>query len=392
MSFSSTSTSQPLAAIRQVWRSAFGSRRVSYLSGPITTGQRFLEWWTETGHSLAPDSAAYRESLHEQVILYNEARLKLAAEMLRAKGADPVIEPASLFISGWSQRDYLELWEQFIVDHASRIPLLDGWEYSAGCASEFCRAHVEGVPTARIDGSPIVARDGIAAIDRALARVEALEPPPVYLLEALRAARAKLESTLPTIVYVPGGGMPRKDPSLDRLAELINVAQFVSFEPDRGRPKQAYARVLGEEPNRVFSGVHEAAETLLARSADGSVNVRSFTPKSPLSREFILKRVDDVTGAVLRLTREGLNTIVNETVDIHDGGVSGVLMGNVLEFAPDDTPRAVEKAGTASLPLGWGLRLLATVYGFEPDLAVPKIPALNSVSIRSRVDGEVPIR
>lgn len=43
----------------------------------------------------------------------------------------------------------------------------------------------------------------------------------------------------------------------------------------------------------------------------------------------------------------------------------------LLEFAPDDTPRAVEKPGTASLPLGWGLRLLATVYGFEPALAVP---------------------
>lgn len=374
MSVSSTSTSQPLAAIRQVWRSAFGSRRVSYLSGPITTGLRFIEWWAETGHNLPPTSDAYRDSLREQVILHNEARVKLTAELLRAKGVEPVIEPASLFVSSWSQQDYLELWEQFIVDHADRILLMDGWEYSAGCASEFCRAHVEGVPTVRIDGSPVVARDGIAAIDRALTRVETLKPPPVYLLEALRAARAKLETTLPTIVYVPGGGTPRKDASLDRLAELINVAQFVSFEPDRGQPTQAYARVLGEEPNRVFSGVREVAETLLARSADGSVNVRSFTPESPLSREFIygLKRVDEVTDAVRRLTREGLNTIVNETVDIHDGGVSGVLMGNVLEFAPDDTPRAVEKAGTASLPLGWGLRLLASVYGFEPDLAVPQ--------------------
>lgn len=374
MSDPSTSTSQPLAAIRQVWRSAFGSRKVSYLSGPMTTGLRFIEWWAETGHSLVPDSSAYRDGLREQVILHNEAQLKLAAELLRAKGSELVIEPASLLISGWSQQDYLELWEQFIVDHASRILLMDGWEYSAGCASEFCRAHVEGVPTARIDGSPIVARDGIAAIGRALTRVEALEQPPVYLLESLRAARAKLESTLPTIVYVPGGGMPRKDASLDRLAELINVAQFVSYEPLRDTPKQAYARVLGEEPNRVFSGVREVAEMLLVRSADGSVNVRSFTPESPLSREFIygLKRVDDVTDAVLRLTREGLNTIVNETVDIHDGGVSGVLLGNVIEFAPDDTPRAVEKAGTASLPLGWGLRLLATVYGFEPDLAVPQ--------------------
>ena len=201
-----------------------------------------------------------------------------------------------------------------------------------------------------------------------------MQTPPAYLQNTLRVARDKLEATLPTVVYVPGGGTPRKDASLDRLAELINVAQFVSYEPRRGEPKQAYSRVLGEEPNRMFSGVAEVAEILLSRSADGSVNVRSFTPQSPLSREFIygLTRVGDVVDAVARLTREGLNTIVNETVDIHDGGISGVLLGSMIEFAPDDTPRAVEKTGTASLPLGWGLRLLATVYGFEPDLAVPE--------------------
>ena len=365
---------QPLDAIRRVWRSAFGSRKVAYLSGPITTGLRFIDWWGQSGHRLAPDSESYGDGLRRQVIVPNENQLKVTAELLRAKGSEPVIEPASLFVDEWSQQDYTELWEQFIADHANRILLLDGWEYSAGCASEFCRAHLEGIPTARIDGSPIVARDGIAAIGRALARVEAMQTPPAYLQNTLRVARDKLEATLPTVVYVPGGGTPRKDASLDRLAELINVAQFVSYEPRRGEPKQAYSRVLGEEPNRMFSGVAEVAEILLSRSADGSVNVRSFTPQSPLSREFIygLTRVGDVVDAVARLTREGLNTIVNETVDIHDGGISGVLLGSMIEFAPDDTPRAVEKTGTASLPLGWGLRLLATVYGFEPDLAVPE--------------------
>lgn len=365
---------QPLDAIRRVWRSAFGSRKVAYLSGPITTGVRFIDWWNQSGHRLAMDSEAYRDGLRQQVIVPNENQLKIMAELLRAKSSEPVIEPASLSVSYWSQQDYLELWEQFIIDHASRILLMEGWEYSAGCASEFCRAHLEGIPTTRIDGAPVVARDGIAAIGQALARVEALAQPPVYLQDALRAAYNKLRETLPTIAYVPGGGMPRKDASLDRLAELINVAQFVSYEPHRGKPKQAYSRVLGEEPNRTFSGVAEMAEILLARSADGSVNMRSFTPESPLSREFIygLTRADEVVDAVARLTREGLNTIVNETVDIHDGGVSGVLLGGMIEFAPDDTPRAVEKAGTASLPLGWGLRLLTTVYGFEPNLAVPE--------------------
>lgn len=46
-------------------------------------------------------------------------------------------------------------------------------------------------------------------------------------------------------------------------------------------------------------------------------------------------------------------------------------MGNVLEFAPDDTPRCVEKPGTTSLPRSWGSELLANVYGFQVDLPAP---------------------
>jgi hypothetical protein len=182
-----SSLPQPLDAIRKVWRSAFGSRKVAYLSGPITTGLRFIDWWSQTGHRLVADSEAYRDGLRKQVIVPNENQLKITAELLRAKGSEPVIEPASLFVSEWSQQNYLDLWEQFISDHANRILLMDGWEYSAGCASEFCRAHLEGIPIARTDGSPIVARDGIAAIGRALLRVEELAQPPVYLQNTLRA-------------------------------------------------------------------------------------------------------------------------------------------------------------------------------------------------------------
>jgi hypothetical protein len=75
-----------------------------------------------------------------------------------------------------------------------------------------------------------------------------------------------------------------------------------------------------------------------------------------------------VLGVVDRLARQGLFTIVNETVDVNDGGVSGVLLGDVIEFAPKDTPRCVEKPGVASLPRSIGLRMLETVYGFVPEL------------------------
>lgn len=162
----------------------------------------------------------------------------------------------------------------------------------------------------------------------------------------------------------------RKDESLDALAEKGNVAQFVSFVPEQGSPRQSHLRILGHVPNQSFDDIRSAICALLANSPDGTVNVRSYTPDSPRSREFLyaLGSVDEAVSAVERLSAEGLYTIVNETVDVADGGVSGVVQAGVIEFAPDDTPRCVEKPGTASLPLELGAKLLETVYGFAPDL------------------------
>jgi hypothetical protein len=162
-----------------------------------------------------------------------------------------------------------------------------------------------------------------------------------------------------------------KDETLDRLARVGNVAQFVSFRPNEVlEPVQGFLRIAGHQPNQPFLDPREAIAALLAASGDGKVNVRSYVPNQPRSREFVygLDTLDDAVSVVERLTGEGLHTIVNETVDVSDGGVSGVIQGNTIEFAPDDTPRCVEKPGVASLPFNHGLEILKTVYRFQPDL------------------------
>lgn len=159
-----------------------------------------------------------------------------------------------------------------------------------------------------------------------------------------------------------------KDDVLSNLADVANVAQFVSYNP---RLEQRYARIYGYDADHLFESVESAISALLKASPDGSVNVRSFKPGESKGLEFIygLKDVRKVLAAVRRLARGGFYTIINETVDINDGGVSGVLLGDVLEFAPKDTPRCVEKPGTASLPRQIGLRLLEKVYHFRPRLS-----------------------
>jgi len=43
-----------------------------------------------------------------------------------------------------------------------------------------------------------------------------------------------------------------------------------------------------------------------------------------------------IEALVRNMSAEGLFVIANETVDVSDGGVSGVIQGGVAEFAPDD--------------------------------------------------------
>jgi hypothetical protein len=161
----------------------------------------------------------------------------------------------------------------------------------------------------------------------------------------------------------------QKDETLSRLSEHANIAQFVSFGPGTV-VKQRLWRLRGIAPDQSYGTPGDAIEALLVRSLNGSVNVRSYDPLSPHGRELLvgLRSRDEVLAAVTRLAREGLHTIVNETIDVNDGGVSGVAAGDLVEFAPGDTPRCVEKPGTAALRRPLALHVLRTVYGFDPAL------------------------
>jgi hypothetical protein len=352
-------------AILEAWECAFAGSPVTYLSGPITTGMRQVE------------RLRARESgpgTKHEIIRENSKALIETARKLRTDRLAVIVEPASLNVEQWSQADYLQLWEDFIERHVRSIIFMPEWEYSIGCATEFARAVMHDIRMETVSGSPITPEDGVALLRAAYDNLisDDADGALIELADRINGVILRVSSQLKPATVT--SRELRKDASLDHLAQIgMNVAQFVSFSPGVRGPVQEYSRLSDVAANHTFKNVHMAVQTVLERSADSSVNVRSYEPFNPQSREFVygLKSVDDAVGALNRLTAEGLHTIVNETIDIHDGGVSGVLMGNVLEFAPDDTPRCVEKPGTASLPRGWGRELLSTVYRFPVDLAVP---------------------
>ena len=160
-----------------------------------------------------------------------------------------------------------------------------------------------------------------------------------------------------------------KDDVLNTLAEENNVAQFVSFGPDLS---VRHRRIKGHVPNPYFGTMYNHITILLQASGEQSVNVRSFLPDQPRSNEFIygITAVDEAVAHVVRLSAQGLYTIVNETIDVDDGGVSGVLQNDMVEFSPGVVPRFVETSEelVSTFPKGLASEILQVVYGFDPQL------------------------
>lgn len=158
-----------------------------------------------------------------------------------------------------------------------------------------------------------------------------------------------------------------KDAVLDSLAEKANVAQFISFDP---KLRQRHCRISKIPSGFRFSTPADAVSKLLDAAPEHKVNIRTFKPEDPQGGQFItgLENTTVVLDNLRCLGNDQLFTIVNESIDINDGGVSGVLQGGIAEFAPWQTPRGVEDRDVASLPGELAVKMLGTVYGFRPDL------------------------
>ena len=159
-----------------------------------------------------------------------------------------------------------------------------------------------------------------------------------------------------------------KDDRLWNASEAgYNVAQFVSFDPG-DTPGLRHSRVIGHDLAKGDS-VERAVGAAFERWGD-SANVRSFLPGQEQGNPFHygVRTAAEAVALVRELAAAGYHTIVNETIDVRDGGVSGVLHGDLIEFGPEATPRIVENSDVTSLRRDWGIAMLAKVYGVRLEL------------------------
>lgn len=145
-----------------------------------------------------------------------------------------------------------------------------------------------------------------------------------------------------------------------------NIAQYISVSPD-GEIKH----IKISDFDSCAIGLKELIIKLISSSRSNAVNVRSFSSNVMKGNKLVynknIKDIDEVIQIITDNCRMNKYSIVNENIDINDGGVSGVVFGDIIEFAPKDTPKCVDKDGVCTLEKKMGYSILKTIYGFEPE-------------------------
>jgi hypothetical protein len=169
-------------------------REAVYLSVPITTGKRFLDWRRGPGAHLAPTDRRYRSEHRRQVVDPNREHVAPVVKLVRERLSRVVIDPTTLNdVPGWTQADYHAFWTQVIERYAGTVVFLDGWEFSSGCTHEFVAAVRAGARLLREDLAPLQLDEGERRIRDAIAALSDEVLPTAPLSEALREVQELAE-------------------------------------------------------------------------------------------------------------------------------------------------------------------------------------------------------
>jgi hypothetical protein len=137
-------------------------RDAVYVSSPLTTGRRALEWHTSNRES-SPE--AFRVSVIEP----NRRAAARFASKLRKSTHRVVVDPTALpDLPGWTQDDYRDFWGRVIERFACEVVVRDGWQFSSGCSYEFYVATRAGLAVVAEDGHELDAGEGLSMLKEVL--------------------------------------------------------------------------------------------------------------------------------------------------------------------------------------------------------------------------------
>jgi hypothetical protein len=142
-----------------------------YVSTPISTGIRYLQWLENSAAAPEPGSHEY-EIARRQVKSANlDSARALITSARESFPMDLVIDPTALIdIRGWQQSDYHLYWMQVITRYVHTMIFSDGWQYSEGCAVEFAAAKSAGLNTVDARHQTIDLATGLGMVEVSIAR------------------------------------------------------------------------------------------------------------------------------------------------------------------------------------------------------------------------------
>jgi hypothetical protein len=354
-------------------RKLFADNEIVYVSCPITTGERFIQWYASKGKGLDKNSLEYIKEKDIAVISQNVRSAKNFIQHLRKTTNKVIIDPTNLEDDSlkWSQNDYYQFWDKVIQDLVSEVIFLDGWEYSVGCCVEYLSATKKNIKQYSQNGEVITLNEAIKKINYSTKMYEINEIDVnklTIILDELKNYEVICNDTL----IEDKKYLEMKDDKLNYLISKgsFNIAQFVSVEPrEELKPKYVHINNFRYESSIDLKSV---IEKLILTAPSKAVNIRSFSPQVMKGNRLIynktINNIDEILEIINENSLAGKHSIINENIDIKDGGVSGVVLKDIIEFAPEDTPKCVDKNDVCSLPKSIGFKLLKNVYGFSPTI------------------------
>jgi hypothetical protein len=146
-----------------------------YCSSELTTGARLYDALRD---NKLKTRAELVEKLGEAWFSTNilDANVKLAkkfAQCVRSGLSDKtmVITPGPFRAPGWTQPEYLFLWETLLRTRIKSVWLNHNWQFSNGCVFEFAVANDVGLPTLDRNGKSLDLDEGFLLIDSAIRRL-----------------------------------------------------------------------------------------------------------------------------------------------------------------------------------------------------------------------------
>jgi hypothetical protein len=128
-----------------VWLATYAARsegkKVVYLSTPITTGPRYLDWHRAAKNQAVRPSSADEFAMRSSIMADNMQKVLPLKNSLHQFFPDAlIVDPTEINQKEWTQSDYHRFWAEVIRRWADIIVFADGWEYSSGCSFEYAIA------------------------------------------------------------------------------------------------------------------------------------------------------------------------------------------------------------------------------------------------------------